>query len=338
MALLKRRNLVIFAAVVLVVAIIVSSFVYINSQKSFNGKVESITIGTLPSAYDTLIYIAIDQQYFAANGLNVTIESYPNNAVTATAALSGAVDIATSPEFVLATQALQNASLYAIGSVCKYLNVEVVARTDLGINNISDLVGKKIGLLLGSSNQFYFGQFLELNGISQNQVTIINVANQQGPMALANGTVDALVTTPPFTGQAESLLPNETVTWDAQSNQFSYLEAICARSWAAANPDLIVRFLKALVEAQNFNINHQVQAMALTEKQLNLPSSYLASIWGGYQFSVTLDQSLILLMQNEAQWLISNSLTTTTQAPNFLNYIYTNGLETVSPDSVNIAG
>ena len=65
MALLKRRNLVIFAAVVLVVAIIVSSFVYINSQKSFNGKVESITIGTLPSAYDTLIYIAIDQQYFA---------------------------------------------------------------------------------------------------------------------------------------------------------------------------------------------------------------------------------------------------------------------------------
>ena len=188
MALLKRRNLVIFAAVVLVVAIIVSSFVYINSQKSFNGKVESITIGTLPSAYDTLIYIAIDQQYFAANGLNVTIESYPNNAVTATAALSGAVDIATSPEFVLATQALQNASLYAIGSVCKYLNVEVVARTDLGINNISDLVGKKIGLLLGSSNQFYFGQFLELNGISQNQVTIINVANQQGPMALANGT------------------------------------------------------------------------------------------------------------------------------------------------------
>ena len=78
--------------------------------------------------------------------------------------------------------------------------------------------------------------------------------------------------------------------------------------------------------------------MALTEKQLNLTSSYLASIWGGYQFSVTLDQSLILLMQNEAQWLISNSLTTTTQAPNFLNYIYTNGLETVSPDSVNIAG
>ena len=142
MATLKRRSLVVLAAIILVVTIVVSSFVYLDSQKPFNGKVESITIGTLPSEYDTLIYVAVDQHYFAANGLNVTLKSYPNNAVTATAALSGAVDIATSPEFVLATQALQNASLYAIGSVCAYQNVVVVARTDLGINNISDLVGK----------------------------------------------------------------------------------------------------------------------------------------------------------------------------------------------------
>ncbi|MGA2524725.1 MAG: ABC transporter substrate-binding protein [Candidatus Bathyarchaeia archaeon] len=178
----------------------------------------------------------------------------------------------------------------------------------------------------------------ELNGISQNQVTILNIPNQQGPMALANGTVDALVATPPYSTQAESLLPNDTVTWSAQSTQFSYLEAICTTSWAAANPDLVVRFLKALVEAQNFNINHPDQAMALIEKQLNVTSSSLASIWGGFQFSVTLTQPLILLMQNEAQWLISNNLTTATQVPNFINYIYVNGLETVNPNYVNVIG
>ena len=331
MALKKRRNLVVLDVIVLVVAIVLSSFVYINSPKPFNGKVESITFGTSPSAYDTLIYIAMDQQYFAASGINVTFKSYPGLAA-AQGMLNGQVNIASSSDFVIAEEAVANASLYAIGSMCKYNNVEVVARTDLGINNISNLAGKKIGVLLGSSTQFYLGQFLEQNGISQNQVTIINTPNQQGPMALANGTVDAVVATPPYTSQAESLLPDDTVTWSAQSYQFSYLEAICTRSWAAANPDLIVRFLKALVEAQNFNINHPDQAMALIEKQLNVTSSSLASIWGGFQFSVTLTQPLILLMQNEAQWLISNNLTTATQVPNFINYIYVNGLETVNPN------
>ena len=66
MATLKRRTLVVLIVIVLVVVIVLSSFVYLNSQKPFNGKVESITVGTSPSAYDTLIYIAIDQQYFAA--------------------------------------------------------------------------------------------------------------------------------------------------------------------------------------------------------------------------------------------------------------------------------
>ena len=73
-------------------------------------------------------------------------------------------------------------------------------------------------------------------------------------------------------------------------------------------------------------------------KTLNYSSTYLASVWSNYQFSVTLDQSQILAMQDEARWLINNSLTNANTAPNFLNYIYVNGLESVKPSAVNIIG
>ena len=43
-------------------------------------------------------------------------------------------------------------------------------------------------------------------------------------------------------------------------------------------------------------------------------------------------------MQDESQWLIQNNLTTATAIPNFLNYVYVNGLESVNPDAVNIVG
>jgi NitT/TauT family transport system substrate-binding protein len=172
--------------------------------------------------------------------------------------------------------------------------------------------------------------------MNQSNVTIVNVPNPQSASALANGTVDAVVTYQPIINQIESLLGNNTVIWPAQANQLGYFDAVCTTSWATAYSDLIVRFLKTMVQAENFNLEHQDQAMDIVTNTLNYTSTYLASVWPNYQFSVTLDQTQIAAMQNEANWLIQNNLTTATAAPNFLNYIYLTGLESVKPDSVNI--
>ena len=64
----------------------------------------------------------------------------------------------------------------------------------------------------------------------------------------------------------------------------------------------------------------------------------LDKVWSQNQFSLSLDQSLILAMQDEAQWLISNNLTNATTVPNFINYVYRDGLKSVKPGAVNIIG
>jgi NitT/TauT family transport system substrate-binding protein len=286
----------------------------------------------------SLIYVANDQRFFADNGLNVTIITYPSGLAADQGMLSGQVNIAFGSEFVIAENALANASVCTLGTVAKINWFYVVARTDAGINSISDLTGKRIGVATGTSGQYFLGTFLELNNINQSQVTLINVAQSQQPSALANGTVDAVITFQPYIGQIENLIGNETVMWPAQSNQLLYLDAICTSSWAAAHPDLVVRFLKSLVQAQNFVTNNQNQAMAIVENNLNESSSYLSSVWPDYQFTVTLDQSQILAMQNEAQWLINNNLTNATTTPNFLNYVYLDGLKSVNPGAENIIG
>ena len=99
-----------------------------------------------------------------------------------------------------------------------------------------------------------------------------------------------------------------------------------------------MRFLKAIVQAENFNLNHQDEAMVIVAKTLNYTSTYMASVWSNYQFLVSLDQSQIAAMQAESQWLIQNNLTNPTAVPNFLNYMYVNGLESVNPNAVNIIG
>ena len=332
-----KRTIVISAAL-LIAVVILSSFIYLASQKQYTGNVQSITLGIYPSEYNSLIYIANDQHYFSANGLEVTLKSYPSGATAVHGMLTGEVDIATASEFVIANNALQNASLYALGTVSKYLNVYLIARTDTGINGLSDLEGKKVGLSIGTANQFFLGRFLEINGLNQSKVNLVNLNFAETPNALANGTVDAVVTNPPYTNQIQTLLDNKTQVWQLQSNQYGYFEATCSKNWATTHPDLIERFFKAIVQAESFNINHQDQAIALVAKDLNNTETYTASIWGDYQYSVGLDQSFVLLMQEEGRWLIRNNLTNATSIPDFLNYIDANGLKSVKPQAVNILG
>jgi ABC-type nitrate/sulfonate/bicarbonate transport system substrate-binding protein len=338
MAAKEKQNVVVLAVFVLIIVIVFSSFVYLNSQKSYTGNVESVTLGFYPSEYNSLIIIAKDQQYFSANGLEVTLKDYSSGASAARGLLNGEVNFSAASEFVVANNAMQNANLCAFGTISKYLNLYLVARSDKGINNVSDLAGKRIGVAIGSSNQFYLGRYLDLNGINRSQVTLINVNFVQTPAALANGTVDAVITFQPYINEIQNLLGNRIVMWQAQADQFGYFEVICAKDWAAANSELLVRFLKALVQAQDFNLNHQDQAIAIVAKDLNYTSSYTSSVWPTYQYSVTLDQSFVLLMQDEARWLITNNLINATSIPNFLNYIYVDGLKSVNPESVNLIG
>jgi NitT/TauT family transport system substrate-binding protein len=59
-------------------------------------------------------------------------------------------------------------------------------------------------------------------------------------------------------------------------------------------------------------------------------------VWPQYTRSLSLDQPLITAMEDETRWMISNNLTTEKQVPDFLNYIYEDGLKAVKPEAVKI--
>ena len=131
---------------------------------------------------------------------------------------------------------------------------------------------------------------------------------------------------------------NNAVVWSIQSNQPLYAQAIASDDWITSHPELVNRFLKSLSQAEDYAINHPSEAKAIVKNQLNLTDAYADKVWSQNQFSLSLDQSLLLAMQDEAQWLISNHLTNATTVPNFINYVYSDGLKSVKPGAVNIIG
>jgi NitT/TauT family transport system substrate-binding protein len=332
-----KRFAIVIAVIVLVVAIVFSSFFYLNYSANLWGKPQSITIGNAQSfECDTLIYVAQEQNFFSENGLNITIKDYPSGLAAVKGLLNGEVDVAATAEFPLVSKAFSGTNISALATIAKTELQDIICRKDRGIVQISDLSGKKVGVTMGTIAEFYFGRFLQINGLPSANVTLVNVSPAESANAITNGTVDALITWQPYAHTIEDLLGSNAVVWPAQSDQRTFIVEVAKNEWITQHPDAVSRFLKSLAQAEQYLIQHPSQVKDMIQTKLNYSDDYMAAIWSKNTFSLSLDQSLILAMEGEARWMISGNLTNETAVPNFLNYIYFDGLVSVKPESVNI--
>jgi ABC-type nitrate/sulfonate/bicarbonate transport system substrate-binding protein len=336
----RKRNLIVLAVIILVAAIVLSSFVYLNSQKTYFGKVETIKVAYSPFESLTLFWVAENRNFFSQNGLNVTSLKYDTGSGALNGVLKGEADIVVgTTEFPFTNSILGGAKISSLASISKSEFIFLVGRADRGINQISDLKGKIVGVAFGTIAQFYLGRFLELNSLSIQNVKLVDLKTpDEWVNAVVNGSVDAVATAQPTAEEAKNGLGDNAVVWSIQSSQPLYAQAIATNDWIMNHPELVTKFLRSLSQAEDFAINQPAEAKAILKNQLNLTDAYMVKAWSENEFSLSLDQSLLLAMKDEAQWLISKHLTNATIVPNFINYVYQEGLKSVDPNAVNIIG
>ncbi len=331
-----KRFALIPIAFVAILAIVFGSLSYLNSPTTFSGTPEPITVGTPPIELATLIYIAEDQHFFARNGLNVTIKDYDSAIAAVYGMENDETNISVSTEYPIVGAAFKKENISVIGSIDKYQTTYLIGRKDRGIKNISDIKGKRIGLTRGGIGEFYLGRFLNLHGMSLQDITLVDIKLAQLMDALTNGSVDAAMVWSIDVNTVEERSGSNMVVWPAQNEQAAYSVIASRNEWIYNHLEAINRFLKSLGQAEEYIINHPAQAKAIVQKRINHDDAYMATIWPKHQFSLSLDQSLVLAMEDEARWMLNNNLTTEKNVPDFLDYINEDGLKEVKPEAVNI--
>jgi ABC-type nitrate/sulfonate/bicarbonate transport system substrate-binding protein len=335
--LLKKQKLLMPIVTVLIVTVIVSLVIYLYQAPVIEMKNVSVGLFTL-SESQSLVFVAIDQNFFAKNGINLTTKTMPSSPLQINATLNNDIDIGSSSEFTFVSDiALKERNLSIIASINRLQSYAITARTDTGIENPEDLAGKRIGLVLQTTSEYYLCRFLEAQGLNRQDVTLVNLQPAQYVDSIVNGTVDAVVLHSRIIhNEIQMQLGDSIITWPAQGVYSSYLSLIGRNDWIKQHPDIIVQFLRALSMAEDYINNNPDSAKAIVEKHLN--RTVTQESWLDYRFSLSLEQSLISIMQNQARWLIERNLTNVTQVPDFLDYVYLDGLKSIRPQSVNIIG
>lgn len=318
----------------LVAAVAAAGLLSCSGDRQSGAQPATIVVGIPPLEQNILLYIADHENFFGKNGLRIVLKDYPTGVAAIEALRKGEVDIAEAAEFPFVRALFEHKELRIIACNDKFENDYLLAHKDRGITEVSHLRGKKIGLARGTITEFYLDRFLMLNGMKIRDVRLVDLEPSRFIRAFAEGEVDAVIAWQPYVYRMQ-LQVHDGLAWKAQSGQPVFGVLIADDRWLAKNRDPVVRFLKSLHEAENFIVRHPGKAMEILQDRLGYDESYVATVWPLHKFSLTLDQALVIAMKDEALWLSGKKLGRRPM-PDFAASIYTEGMQAVKPDAVDI--
>lgn len=300
------------------------------------GPSAKIRLGTIPAELSTLIWVAENRGYFAEHGLDVTTTVYEAGAIAIKDFFADKLDIITAGDFVFVVNSFNRPDIRIFGVIDEYDNLRVIARKDRGIKLLSDLKGKRVGVLKGSQAEFCLARLLLLNEISSQDIHVVDLSPTQQISAIENGTIDAALGWEPYVQKLKEVLRTNAIGFPAQSGQKLYWALITSDGMIKTQPLVLQRFLAALIQAENFLMSNEAESKAITAKRLGIDMAYMDSIWKDNRFRVLLPQGLLLTLEDQARWLKSSGRINITETPDFLDFVYTQGLETLNPEAVTM--
>lgn len=316
---------------------LVGFFIYINLPQGpkYEGPIENIRIGNI-GEFSIFNIIAKDQGFFKEYGLDADITEYESGPPAVADLLAGKVDVAVAADFVGVRNIFTNPDLRVISQASKHKVFHVIARRDKKIIKPSDLKNKKIGVTKKSAGEFHLGQFLISNHLKMSDVILVDLPPLQMIDQLKKGTLDAVVIFDPHAYNIKRELGDNGISWSAQNGQYTYALLYSTAKFIEKNPEVIKRYVKAMIAAEDFTKKHPTDAQNIIMRNLKYDPIYILYMWQNFNFAHGLDQELLLAMEEQGSWLIDNKLIEAKKIPNYLDFIYFDALESVKPQAITI--
>lgn len=294
----------------------------------------SIAIPTVPLA--ALMYIAAARGYFAEEGLEVTILPTIHGKAAVELVARGKVDLATASEVVFVLSVTKGEAVGIAASMVSSKDLAIVARRDRGIAAPRDLVGKKIGVTLGTSGEYFLWAFLIRHKLPPGSVALVDVPPGQIAQELARGTIDATATWQPNVLNAQLALSDNAVTWHEPLVYAQTFNIIGRNDFLKGNFKAIEKLVRAMLKAEQFNRAQPEEALNLVAERLKTDVKSMRPAWENFNFRIDLTQSQLMTLEDEARWAVERGYVEEKQVPNFLPNLYLDALLAVQPERVTV--
>lgn len=336
---MSKKILIEIMVVAAVVILGVGLYWFVQKQpEKYRGPVEKVTIGIgATSLLPSLVHIAKEKGYFLEEGIDMELKDYLTGKAALSATLKGEVDIGTVADVpVVFTSFERNDFAIFTTIVDSFQHIKALARKDRNINIPQDLIGKKVATTIGTTAHFFMVTFFALNLLDFSDVEVVDLKPNQMMEAIVNGEVDAIFAWEPNILNSQKILAEKAVILSSMMGYMVTFNLVSKRSFIEDNPELIERILKALLKAEEFVKDNREESIDIVASRLRTDRESINEMWDNYRFRLSLSQSLLITLEDQARWVIRNNLADVTEVPNYLDYIYMDTLVEVKPEAIGI--
>jgi ABC-type nitrate/sulfonate/bicarbonate transport system substrate-binding protein len=280
--------------------------------------------------------IASSLQWIEHTPQPYAIKNFFNGSATLTS--GGVANLASDKSIDLAANAetqglLQYASHKNIRMIYTIVDVpyRIVANKASGITKLSDLKGKKIGTMPGTSAGYFINQMMANAGLKSGDYTVVsgNVCMKTPcgagtfPQMISNKQVDAFgIWEPAVELGANALGSNAVIFQNASIYREVYsLFTTTDKLKDATTRKSIVAFIKALNQALDVFKNNPDKVYQTVASAVGMDAAVVKAVWPVHKWSGTLASDLVDFMTEEDQYLAKQNGRATTSKTDIAAFV-----------------
>jgi NitT/TauT family transport system substrate-binding protein len=231
-------------------------------------------------------YVAREAGIFARNGLNVTVNTGPSGSAMVAFLVGNQINAAYGAEQAGVSAHLVDPNVVAVAEGTALLRwISVLGRN---ITTMEELKGKRVGVARGTGSETFWLSVVARLNLNPADYTIVNVEAPEMVAAMERGNIDAFAVWEPWPTRAARAIPNTRILVSNESigiiRNFLYMN----KAWAEANADTTTRFMRSMVEAQQFIAADAGAAAGHVARFLRQDRAFVAELMTKVEFTMHL--------------------------------------------------
>ena len=241
----------------------------------------SMTMGTAPWIGQVPIYVAQEKGFYAEQGLDFTLRNFGTSgdylAAFATGDLDG-LSLVSAEALTLAAQGedykivlIQDNSIGGDG---------ILAKETIG--SVADFKGKKIAADTSGVSYFFLLQVLKEAGLTEDDVSIVNMDPAAAAAAFLSNNVDAAVTYSPYLQQTADEVEDGKIIYDSSKMPTAIIDLyLFSTQYIEENAEAVQAFVNATLKGLQYLEENPEESFAIGASALELTPEEVEADLGG---------------------------------------------------------
>lgn len=291
-----------------------------------------MTIATGVDPAFSQFYVAKEGGLFEKNGLDVTINTGPSGSAMVPFLINNQVQAAYGSDLagVINHQIDQNIVAVADGTyLVRWLSV--VGRN---VADLEGLKGKKVGVAKGTGGEIFWRRLLERKNLKETDFKMVDVEAPEMLAATERGDIDGFAVWEPWPTRTLMAVKGTKILQTAEGIYNNINFVYMNRGWIEQNRDTAVKFMRALIEANDLIEKDRPAAARMVAKFLKMPLELATELMPKVEFDMdwqprSIESIQIAVKQLEDQKKLKGPF-------DYAKYVYVDLVKAVRPGNVKI--